>query len=319
MFHGISDYAIRGCIQKGYSFVLFTDAMKKGALLMEDGAKVIQARYPAAGRRFSRSAGRFAKSPGPDKRAVYFDKAVAILILLAVWESAPRLGLIDPFLIPPFSSVMAELARIVISGQIFIHMLSSFKRSFAGFSTAVLFSIPAGFLIAWSKTFARYLDPVLQVCRSIPILALYPVFILFFGLGEASKIAIIIYGSVWPTLLNTIIGVKGVDTILVKAAGSMGVSGARLFFKVTLPSALPSILTGIRLSAASSLLLLIAAEMMGAKTGLGFLIFYSEEKYDIAVMFAGIIAIAATGMLINHLLVRLEKRLTGWKQNARGK
>jgi NitT/TauT family transport system permease protein len=238
-------------------------------------------------------------------------------LLLLAWELCPRLGVVDPFLLPPLSLVLERLFLLVQSGKLFVHLVASFQRSFGGFVLALLFSIPAGFLIAWSRSFRKYVDPVLQVFRSIPILALYPVFILFFGLGEASKISVIFYGSLWPTLLNTITGVNGIDPLLVKSARSMGISSIGLFFKVILPSALPSIFTGIRLSAASAILLLIAAEMLGARRGMGYLIFYSEEKFDIPEMFGGILVIAFVGLLLNYTLVYCEKRLTVWKQAAK--
>lgn len=243
-----------------------------------------------------------------------FERMILIILLLLAWELSPRLGLVDPFLLPPFSLVLERTWRLVESGKLFIHIAASFKRSLAGFSLALLFAIPVGFFIAWSRSFRKYVDPVLEVFRSIPILALYPVFILFFGLGEASKISVIFYGAIWPVLLNTIAGVSSVDPLLVKSAKSMGITKKGLFFKVVLPSALPSMFTGIRLSAASSILLLIASEMLGAKRGLGYLIFYSEEKFDIPEMFGGILVIALIGLLLNYSLVYCEKRLTIWKQ-----
>jgi NitT/TauT family transport system permease protein len=250
-----------------------------------------------------------------DRLVEYFDKVIGILVIAAAWEAVPRLGWIDPFLLPPLSAVLRSIADLFSTGQMFVHIGASFNRSFTAFMIAVGFAVPTGFFIATSKTFEKYVDPLLQVCRSIPILSLYPVFILFFGLSEKSKIAVILFGTVWPALLNTISGVDGIEPALIKAAKSMGISGVSLFFKVILPSALPSLLTGIRLSAANAILLLVAAEMLGANKGLGYLIFYSEEKYDIPIMFGGILTIAVIGVVINWLLVGCEKRLTGWKQN----
>jgi len=247
--------------------------------------------------------------------AEYFDKVIGVTLVAVAWEAAPRLGWIDPFLLPPLSEVLQSIVDLTRAGKMSAHFAASFNRSFTGFVIALLFAIPTGFLIAKSKTVERYLDPLLQVCRSIPTLALYPVFILFFGLSEQSKIAVVLFGTVWPALLNTISGVDEVDPLLVKAARSMGISHLALFSKVILPAALPSILTGIRLSAANAILLLVAAEMLGASKGLGFLIFYSEEKYDIPIMFGGILTIAVIGVVINWLLVACERRLTGWKQH----
>lgn len=157
---------------------------------------------------------------------------------------------------------------------------------------------------------------MLQMCRNTSTLALYPVFILFFGLGEASKIAIIIRGTVWPILLNTITGVKSIDPLLIKAARSMGVCKLKLFSKVVLPMASPSILTGLRLSAATAILMLVAAEMLGSDRGLGYFIFRSEQIDQIAEMYAGLIALVVLGVAINYFLVGFEKKITRWKEEV---
>lgn len=250
-----------------------------------------------------------------DRLVEYFDRVIGVLVIAAAWEAIPRLGWVDPFLLPPLSSVIKSMVDLFVSGKMFGHIGASFKRSFTGFIIAISFAIPVGFGIAWSRTFEKYLNPLLQICRNTPILSMYPVFILFFGLSEQSKIAVVLFGTIWPALLNTVSGVHEIEPLLVKSARSMGISGCSLFCKVILPSALPSILTGIRLSAANAILLLVAAEMLGANKGLGFLIFYSEEKYDIPIMFGGILLIALIGVLINLLLVSFEKRFTSWKQN----
>ncbi|MBJ6724358.1 ABC transporter permease [Geomesophilobacter sediminis] len=245
-------------------------------------------------------------------------KGAAIAAFLLVWELLPRLGLIDPFLLPPFSGVIRALTRLALSGEIFGHVASSLRRSVAGFSIATAVGIPLGVLMGWFKRFEKVVDPLLQVFRNTSILALFPVFILIFGLGELSKVAIIFWGTVWPTLLNTIAGVKNADPLLIKSARSMGVSQFTLFWRVIIPAALPSILTGIRLSAANAVLILVAAEMLGANSGLGFMIFYNEQAYAIPEMYAGIVSISFLGWLVNWLLVLLERRVTGWKEQVQG-
>ncbi|HWR09136.1 ABC transporter permease [Sporomusa sp.] len=246
------------------------------------------------------------------------EKTFGIVLVLLVWELAPRLELIDPFLLPPFSEVIQSLFRMVVSGEIFRHFSISISRSFTGFFVGIGIAIPLGIFMGWYSKLEEVVDPLVQACRNSSVLALYPVFLLFFGLGEASKMAIIIWGTIWPSLLNTISGVKNTDPLLIKAARSMGVSRLTLLYKVIAPAALPSILTGVRLSAASSILVLVAAEMIGANAGLGFMIFYFEERYAVPEMYAGIITMSLLGVTINYLLVALEKRLTGWKEKFVG-
>ncbi len=243
-------------------------------------------------------------------------KVLAISLFLFLWEIIPRLSLVDRMYLPPFSEVIAAFIKLVFSGDLFIHIGSSLKRSVTGLFIAVIIAIPLGIFIGWFKKFEKIIDPLLQVFRNTSTLALFPVFILVFGLGELSKVAIILWGTLWPTLLNTISGVKSVDPLLIKSAKSMGASNFVLFRKVVLPAAVPSIITGFRLSAATSILVLVAAEMLGANSGLGFLIFYSEQKYDIAEMYSGILMISVLGVMINYLIVALERRLLVWKEQG---
>jgi NitT/TauT family transport system permease protein len=224
--------------------------------------------------------------------------------------------LVDPFLLPPFSDVIESLGRLTGSGEMLKHIAGSLKRSGLGFFIAVTFSIIMGLIMGWFKRVERVMNLLLEAGRNTSTLALYPVFILVFGLGEVSKVAIITWGAMWPTLLNTINGVKNVDLSLIKMARSMGISKTGLFFKVLLPTALPSIAVGLRLSAASSLLILVAAEMLGSNKGLGFMTFYYQERYAIPEMYGGIISISIIGLIINILMVKLEKRMTIWKERA---
>lgn len=246
------------------------------------------------------------------------ERVLGIVLVLLVWELAPRLELIDSFLLPPFSEVIQSLFKITASGEIFKHFSVSISRSVTGFFIGIAIAIPLGIFMGWYSKLEEVVDPLVQACRNSSVLALYPVFLLFFGLGETSKMAIIIWGTIWPSLLNTISGVKNTDPLLIKAARSMGVSKLTLLYKVIAPSALPSILTGVRLSAASSILVLVAAEMIGANAGLGFMIFYFQERYAVPEMYAGIITMSLLGVTVNYLLVALEKRLTGWKEKFVG-
>ncbi len=241
-------------------------------------------------------------------------KILAILVFLLIWEIAPRIGLINQIFIPPFSEVALALGNLAISGKLLFHISVSLERSLLGFGLGILISIPLGLLIGWFKRFENFIDPLLQSFRQTSALALLPVFMLLFGIGESSKVAIIFWGVQWPILLSTISGVKNVDPLLIKSARSMSASHGEIFRKVVLPAALPSIFTGIRLGGTYSILLLIAAEMVGANSGLGFLIFDSEIKYAIPEMYAAIVTIALLGLTLNYTLVHLEKNATKWKE-----
>jgi NitT/TauT family transport system permease protein len=249
------------------------------------------------------------------KLAKAFKKSIVIIVFLAIWEVAPRTGIVNITFFPPLSEVLKAWWKLLLSGDLADHTLASLSRSLGGFFLAIVIAIPLGLAIGWWKPVSEYLNPLLETMRNTAALAILPVFILLLGLGETSKIAIVLYACAFPLLLNTISGVKNVDPLLIKSARSMGLNSISLFYKVIIPAATPTIFVGIRQAGASSILVLVAAEMVGAKSGLGYLIQYAQFSFLITDMYAGILSISLIGLIINFLLVSLEKRLTGWKQS----
>ncbi|KWW98607.1 putative aliphatic sulfonates transport permease protein ssuC [Carbonactinospora thermoautotrophica] len=245
-------------------------------------------------------------------------RTAAVAALLTLWEMLPRAGVVERTFLPPFSDVARAWWTLVNSGQLISDATVSLSRSLAGFGLAILLAIPLGLLIAWYKPVAQILSPLLEVFRNTAALALLPVFTLILGIGETSKIALVVYSCSWPILLNTISGVKEVDPLLVKSAKSMGLGSVRLFQKVILPGAVPTIFTGIRLAGAYSILILVAAEMVGAKAGLGYLINYAQFNFQIPQMYAGIITISAIGVVFNQGLLAVERRFSTWRNTATG-
>lgn len=238
---------------------------------------------------------------------------LAFVLLLGFWELAPRVGIVDEVFLPPFSTVVEAFAELVANGQMGEHVSASLTRSLVGFSIALVIAVPVGIAIAWYKPVSDFLNPVLELFRNTAALALLPVFVLILGIGETSKIALISYATFFPILLNTITGVRTVDPLLIKSAVSLGFSPIQLFAKVILPAAIPSIFTGIRMAAAGSILVLIAAEMVGARAGLGYLITAAQQNFQIPQMYAGIVAISLIGLGFNFALVALERRLSRWR------
>lgn len=239
---------------------------------------------------------------------------VAILLVIALlWEIAPRAGLADATFLPPLSEVIASGWDLALNGQLYEHTAASLLRALSGFLIAIAYAIPLGLAIGWYRRVADTLNPLIEVLRNTAPLALLPVFILLLGIGEVSKVALVIYSCSWPLLLNTISAVQQVDPLLVKSARTMGATPLQLFTKVILPASVPTIFVGIRLASASSILVLVASEMVGAKAGLGYLIIYSQYNFQIAQMYFGILAITAIGLVFNEVLERLERSLTRWK------
>ena len=244
-----------------------------------------------------------------------FKRTIAIVVFFLLWEVLPRSGIVNPAFLPPLSVVLETTWQLYQSGQLGIHFFASIQRSIIGFLLALAIAIPLGLVIGWYKLVAETLNPLLELFRNTTALALMPLFILFLGIGETSKISLLVYACTWPILLNTITGVQTVDPLLIKSARTMGLKPYQLFRKVILPASVPTIFVGIRLAGAISIFALVAVEMFGAKAGLGYLIIYSQFSFEIPQMFVGILVITLVGLAFNYLLIGLEKYFTAWKRN----
>ena len=240
-------------------------------------------------------------------------KSASLLAVFALWELLPRVGLVDRVWFPPLSQVLGVMVQMARTGELQNHIIGSLARSVTGFGLAVLVAVPLGLVIGWYARVRDFLTSALEFFRNTSALALLPVFILFLGIGEASKIGIVTFACFFPILLSTISGVKSVDPLLIKSARSLALSAPGIFTKIILPSAVPSVFTGFRLAAQSSILVLIAAEMVGATRGLGYLINYAQFNFLIPKMYAGILTIALIGLAVNQLLVTAERRLSRWR------
>jgi len=240
------------------------------------------------------------------------ENSIVILIVLALWQILPSIGVVDAAILPPISKIFAAWWKLLASGKIVDDILDSMRRVAIGFTIALAIGIPTGVAIGYYNLFARLITPLINICRQVPAMALYPVFILFLGIGESSKIGIVFWVSLWPILLNAATGVKQIDPLLVKAAKSMGAGNIRILRTVVLPGIVPQLMTGVRLGAGSAIVSLVAAEMIGARSGLGYMVTNTQYNFQIPEMYDSILSIAVLGILINKLLVGLEKRMSFW-------
>lgn len=248
------------------------------------------------------------------RRAVSFSRGIAGLVALAlIWEFVPRLGLVNSYFIPPLHVVLQEWWSMVLDGELWKHVRASLVRSAAGFGLATAIAIPLGAVIAWYRPVREFATPPLEVFRNTAALALLPVFMLLLGIGQTSKIAIVLYACFFPILLATISGVSAVDPQLLRSARVLGLSPVATFRKVVFPAAIPTIFTGVRISGAAAVLVLIAAEMIGATAGLGFLINYAQFNFLIPKMYAAILTTSLLGVAVNYGLVALERRFSRWR------
>jgi NitT/TauT family transport system permease protein len=242
-----------------------------------------------------------------------------IAAFVALWELLPRLGWVDRAFIPPPSAILAAGWKIAATGELFRHIVVSLERVLLGFAMAVGTAVPLGFVLGgYFPRLTKFLAPLLSLFGQVNAFSLFPVFILFFGIGEVAKLVIIFWTSLWPILSLTIAGIQNVDPSLVKTARSMGASKRPVFFKVLLPGAAPSIFTGIHIGLTVAFLMLIAAEMLGASSGLGWLILNSQVNYMIPRMFAATVTMAILGMGANWLLRCVEARVVARQGQSTG-
>lgn len=237
-----------------------------------------------------------------------------LLGFLILWQVGSTQGWLNATVFPPLDLILSALWEGLASGALLDDIAISLQRSGLAFAAAVGLGIPLGLFMGQIRAVERALDPILQFFRQTSALALYPVFILLLGLGEASKVFVIFWATLFPILLATIGGVKEVDRKLIEMARTYGATRATVFRRVVLPASVPSIFVGLRLSATTALLLLIAAEMIGANKGLGFQVMNAQYNFQIPLMFAAIFLLALLGLTANFTLVTLQRRLCRWAE-----
>jgi sulfonate transport system permease protein len=248
-----------------------------------------------------------------NRTVVRFLSRYGILIaFLAIWQVSSSAGWVNAAVLPPIDTIVTALWNGLAGGTLLGDIAISLQRAGLAFAAAVAVAIPLGLFMGQVRAVETALDPILQVFRQTSALALYPVFILLLGLGEASKVFVIFWATLFPLLLNTISGVKQVDPKLLEMARVYGATRLTAFRRVVLPGAVPSIFVGLRLSATTALLLLIASEMIGANKGIGFQVMNAQYNFQIPLMFAAIVILAGLGLIANQALVSLQRRLCRW-------
>ncbi|MQB21790.1 ABC transporter permease [Agrobacterium tumefaciens] len=244
--------------------------------------------------------------------APFLSRYGLVIAFLAAWQISSTQGWINPAVFPRLDIIVAALWKGIVGGALIDDIAISLQRSGIAFAAAVAIGIPLGLFMGQVAAVERALDPLLQFFRQTSALALYPVFILMLGLGEASKVFVIFWATLFPILLSTIGGVKEVDGKLIEMARTYGAGPIAIFRRVVLPASVPAIFVGLRLSATTALLLLIAAEMIGANKGVGFQVMNAQYNFQIPLMYASILLLALLGLAANAGLVLLQRKLCRW-------
>jgi ABC-type nitrate/sulfonate/bicarbonate transport system permease component len=275
----------------------------------------------------SQPAPRVAASRGGWRRLRLFRALMALpnfillAVLLVVWQIASKVWLpsIDPYmavLMPAPSSIVVTAAGMIASGELFYNLAASLKREAMAFIFAAT-AIPLGIAMGWWRLAYNQINPIMEILRPIPPLAWIPLSILWFGIGDEQNEFIIFLGIFFPILVNTIVGVKNIDPILVRAARSLGASERRLLARIVFIGALPQIITGVRIGLGVGWMALVAAELVGASSGLGFLINDARSMLRTDTIIVGMLTIGIVGLLIDTAILALGRRLLPWSPAMR--
>lgn len=238
--------------------------------------------------------------------------AVPITIII-LWSFLTFLGFVPSYILPTPYEVLTSFFGLIISGELFIDMLSTIIRVTTGFIIASAIAIPIGIGIGWSKEIEALLNSVIQILRPIPPLAWIPFALLWFGLGLKSEVFIIFIGAFFPILLNTIDGVKGVEKVFIEVAYTLGADQRQVLSNVVVPASLPGIFTGLRIGIGIGFMCTVAAEMIAAKSGLGYLIMKAMRLIDTGDVIVGMLTIGVIGFVIDYLFKKAEDRYILWR------
>ncbi len=222
-------------------------------------------------------------------------RIISPVVVLLVWEAIVRLGFIDPFFVPAPSKVFAVLGQLIWNFEIISHLGDSLRRIVAGFLIAVVVSVTLGILMGRITAIEVAVDPLIELIRPVSPLAIFPLAILWFGIGDASKVFLIALACSFPIILNTYAGVRAIDPNYIRAARSMGATNLEVLLRVVLPGCLPHVFTGIRIAWGIALIVIIAAEMIGGSSGIGYMVLDAQQTFRVDRVFAGIIAIGVLG------------------------
>jgi len=238
--------------------------------------------------------------------------------LVAVWQGLFELGLIRPILLPPPSKVAQAFWALTVSGELPLHLGTSLLRVLEGFAIAAVVGLVLGIGIGLSRALDHATDLTIQLIKPIPPIAWIPLAILWFGIGEGGKVYIIFLGALFPILVNTIDGIRQTDHRYVELARILEVTRSRFIAQVVLPGALPSIMTGLRTGLMVAWICVVAAELIAASRGVGYLIMDARQLSQTDQVLVGMITIGAMGKFLDVLLKAIERRLITWKTTFSG-
>jgi ABC-type nitrate/sulfonate/bicarbonate transport system permease component len=247
----------------------------------------------------------------PSAWGINLTKVGAILLLAIAWELFPHLGILTANTFPPLSKAVATIFTDHTFAR---HALTSIGRAYGGLTLAVLVGLPLGLLLGgWFNRLQQALEPLMELFGQANPVILSHIVVLFFGIGTGTQLFVISWLSIWPISFSAINGVRSVDPQILKMAASLGLGRWELFTRIILPSAAPAIITGLRLSAGYAFIMLIAAELMGATTGLGYVMATSAETGDMTSLAAAALIITVLAFATDQILKQAGQRIVVWR------
>ncbi len=246
------------------------------------------------------------------------DRLIGVLspiLLLVVWELLVHFKLISPLFFPAPSSIVAKLIALGGSEELWVNVGVSLRRLFWGFVIGGIPALVLGIVMGLSKPIRLFINPLVASTYPIPKSALLPLVLLIFGLGESSKIAMVAMGVFYPVLMNSVTGVLQIPKIYFDVGNNFGASRWKTFMTIALPGAAPFIFTGIKLGIGMGLILISIAEMVGASSGLGYMIWNAWQLMDVETMYVGLFIIAILGFAFTLLLDEIERWLLPWRSS----
>ena len=238
---------------------------------------------------------------------------IVFIVLIGLLELGTQSGFITSLTLPKPSDVLATFGELWRSGQLWLHLVPSLTRLIVGSALGVTTGIAIGVAIGLFSHVRAGLVPLVAAVFPIPKIALLPLFVIWFGIDEGSKYALIALGTFTPTVVATYGAVDNVDRSLIRMGQSFGLSWRSIVWKIVLPGAMPGILSGLRISLAIGIILLVAAEMLGAEHGIGAYILQAGSLYDLERLFAGVVILSLLGVAVSAAIGRLERRILRWR------
>ena len=240
----------------------------------------------------------------------------AVILFLVVWQGIAFARIVPELFLPGPLDIVNAFVGYVKSGQIWNDVWVSGQELIYGYVLAIVVGLPLGVVMGWYKRIFFALDPFVSFFYSTPRIALVPLFIIWFGIGIASKIAVIFLGAVFPIVINTMAGMRNLDPSLIKAARSFGANDRQLFRTVALPGSVPFILTGLRLGVGHALIGVVVGELVAAQAGVGLMMATAGATFQTAKVFTGLVIVAGSGLLLTYAIERIEKRFQSWRPHS---